>query len=230
MKFLLTNDDGYDAIGLRVLAAVAKEFGEVFVVAPRKTQSGCSHQYTFDRPIELVEVNDDWFSCDAFPADCVRIGLTTLVDEVDWVFCGINQGANLGTDVYVSGTVAAAREAAIFEKKSIAFSHYRMKDSSYEWSVCENLIRKLIPDLISRDMQKHEILNVNFPDGLSEKDANRCKIIDCPVDLSPLPFDYHRSGKKIRSNGKYQNRPRNTGHDIDLCLTGNVTISRMKIG
>ena len=59
MKFLLTNDDGYDAIGLRVLAAVAKEFGEVFVVAPRKTQSGCSHQYTFDRPIELVEVTDD---------------------------------------------------------------------------------------------------------------------------------------------------------------------------
>ncbi|MBC7817459.1 MAG: 5'/3'-nucleotidase SurE, partial [Planctomycetaceae bacterium] len=122
MKFLLTNDDGIDAPGLRLLAEIAREFGEVIVVAPDGVRSGCGHQVTNDRPLALTNVRPGEFACDGTPADCARLGLKHIAADVDWVLSGVNDGGNLGIDVYMSGTVAAVREAVLLGKPGIALS------------------------------------------------------------------------------------------------------------
>ena len=125
MKLLITNDDGFSAPGIQLLANVAAEFGQVTVVAPACQQSGISHRITFENPLNLVEKGTNAYSVDGTPADCVRVALSLWEGEFDCVLSGINDGANLGVDIYYSGTVAAAREATFFGLRSIAFSQYR---------------------------------------------------------------------------------------------------------
>ena len=95
MKVLLTNDDGWDAPGLESLVGVASKFAEVWVVAPLKQQSGISHQLTFEQVMDFSERGPRTFSLDGTPADCVRVGLTQLEQEFDWVLSGVNNGGIL---------------------------------------------------------------------------------------------------------------------------------------
>ena len=95
MHLLLTNDDGYDAAGLTALAAAARHFGEVTTIGPDGAFSSTSHQVTTHRPLTLVERSTNHYSLDAWPADCVRIGLVGLELAADWVLSGINHGGNL---------------------------------------------------------------------------------------------------------------------------------------
>ena len=129
MILLLTNDDGIDAPGLTALETACRGWARrVLVVAPKDPHSGCGHRETTDRPLVLEQVGLDRFHVDGTPADCVRLALTTLLrpagggdaggdpldrPQVDWVLSGINAGGNLGVDIHHSGTVAAAREAAL---------------------------------------------------------------------------------------------------------------------
>ena len=95
MKILVTNDDGIEAPGIAELARVAAKFGEVFVVAPERAHSGCGHQVTSDGVISVREITPQRWAIGGTPADCVRVGLSRLVPDADWVFAGINAGANL---------------------------------------------------------------------------------------------------------------------------------------
>src|SRR5262249_7116594 len=113
MKLLLTNDDGIEAPGLRALADAAAALGASVAVAPRHAHSGCGHRVTTDAPIRLIPHGPDWYALDGTPADCVRVGLHSVVPEADWVLAGLNEGGNLGVDVHHSGTVAAVREAVL---------------------------------------------------------------------------------------------------------------------
>src|SRR5262245_11374774 len=127
MKFLLTNDDGIDAPGLRALQQAAVALGESVLVAPRDHQSGCSHRVTTGTGIRLEERAPGEFALDGTPADCVRVGLHLLTRDATWVLSGINQGGNLGADVHVSGTVAAVREAALHGLPGVALSQYHKR-------------------------------------------------------------------------------------------------------
>jgi 5'-nucleotidase len=113
MKLLLSNDDGIDAPGLAALFDAAREFGEAVIVAPAGPQSGVSHAVTFERAVRLEERSPTHFALHGTPADCARLGLLRVVPDAKWVLSGINHGANLGADVYYSGTVAAVREAVL---------------------------------------------------------------------------------------------------------------------
>ena len=124
MNILLTNDDGWGAPGLRALESVAGAFGNVWTIAPRDHMSGISHQMTFEVPMTLDEKSNQSFALSGTPADCVRVGLAQLDISFDWVLSGINKGANLGSDIFVSGTVAAAREASLFGCRAIAISQH----------------------------------------------------------------------------------------------------------
>src|SRR5688572_2565088 len=104
MKLLLTNDDGIHAEGLTALAEAAKGLGEVIVVGPDETLSGCSHRVTTDRAFRVQLVGTDRYAVAGTPADCVRVGLARVAPHVTWVLSGINHGANVGADVYHSGT------------------------------------------------------------------------------------------------------------------------------
>ena len=122
MRILVTNDDGWDAPGLAALKTLAGQIGDVYVLAPRDPHSYAGHRVTTDGPLVLTETGAREFTLSGTPADCVRVAIATLFPEIDWVLAGINRGGNLGADLFTSGTVAAAREAALLGRPAIAVS------------------------------------------------------------------------------------------------------------
>ena len=132
MRFLLTNDDGIDAPGLAALERVVPNGGRPLIVAPSREQSGMSHAVTTHAPLILEAAGERRWAVDGAPADCVRVALHRFGGEVDCVLAGINSGGNLGSDVFYSGTVAAAREAALRGLPAVAVSHYRNRKLTEE--------------------------------------------------------------------------------------------------
>ena len=163
MKILITNDDGIQGPGIRMLAEWAKKLGEVTVVAPKKEQSGMSHAIDFITPVEIkrVELVDGVtaYSMASTPADCIRFGVIGLNEKYDLVLSGINKGVNVGADVVYSGTVGAIFEAARMGIKGIAFSAFpdgqevatKYLDKVYDYIVKNNLL------------EENPIYNVNIP-------------------------------------------------------------------
>src|SRR5688572_17400184 len=133
MKFLVTNDDGIDAPGLKALAEAAAQLGEAVVVAPTETLSGCSHRVTTSQPIRVIPRPLSAYAVEGTPADCVRVALHLVAPDVAWVLSGINAGGNLGADVWHSGTVAAVREAVLHGFPGIAVSQYRKRGMEVDW-------------------------------------------------------------------------------------------------
>ncbi|HEX9760013.1 MAG TPA: 5'/3'-nucleotidase SurE [Candidatus Acidoferrales bacterium] len=167
---LLTNDDGYGAPGLNALAAALAPLGEVIVVAPAVDQSGKGHSIvTASYPILASERRQPngavWYALDAPPATCARVGLENLLPRrPDVVISGINRGENLGINVYLSGTLGGAREAAILGVPAIAVSARTASPADYEKSGA--YIRQLIEQLRAQQMLKPGLfLNVNVPAG-----------------------------------------------------------------
>ena len=112
--FLLTNDDGIDAPGLAALERCARLIPDarVSVIAPVREHSMCGHRLTTHSPLRVERRGDDRWAVDGTPADCVRLALFALGIRPDWVLSGVNAGGNLGQDIHVSGTCAAARTTA----------------------------------------------------------------------------------------------------------------------
>ena len=109
MNILLSNDDGYDAPGIKKLASYLKKIAHVTIVAPDRNRSGASNSLSLDRPLTVTEVEKDYYYINGTPTDCVHLALTGLLDKMpDMVISGINNGANMGDDTIYSGTVAAA--------------------------------------------------------------------------------------------------------------------------
>ncbi len=128
MKILVTNDDGIDALGLRLLAKWATRYGEVTVVAPKRGQSAKSHAIDIANAFEIKKVpyleGVEAYSVDSTPADCVRFGIVGLKRKYDLVFSGINKGVNIGGDIVYSGTIGAVFEAAKLGSRAVAFSSF----------------------------------------------------------------------------------------------------------
>ena len=114
MHFLLSNDDGYQARGISMLATALARFGKVTIVAPDRDRSGASNSLTLDAPLRLMQASDNIYYVNGTPTDCVHLAITGMLEEEpDMVISGINAGANLGDDVLYSGTVAAAMEGSL---------------------------------------------------------------------------------------------------------------------
>ena len=224
MKILITNDDGIGADGIAMLEQAAKPFGEIITVAPNSALSGCGHQISLDCNLQLVEVGENRFQLNGMPADCVRIAVARF-GPFDWVLSGINQGANLGVDLFISGTVAAAREASQLSIPAIAFSQYRMNlTSQASWESSRLHTSHVLPKLFGRILDPGQFWNVNFPDV---PDLEQPEVIDCDVDTMALPMEYKSNGNAYRFAGDYHSRPRKKGTDVDCCFSGNITVSRV---
>ena len=123
MRILLSNDDGYQAAGLRLLADALANLAEITVVAPDRNRSGASNSLTLDAPLRVEQVESNVYSVNGTPTDCVHVAITGLLDdEPDMVISGINHGANLGDDVLYSGTVGAAMEGRFLGFPAVAVS------------------------------------------------------------------------------------------------------------
>lgn len=169
MKLLLSNDDGIFALGIRTLANTLAAAGhEIYVVCPDRERSATGHGLTLHDPIRAERV-DSFFnpgikawSCSGTPADCVKLGLWALLDEMpDFVLSGINQGSNIGTDVLYSGTVSAAMEGLIENIPSIAISVTSF--TAKEFQPAADFAVKLLGDLTENPLPHPLLLNVNVP-------------------------------------------------------------------
>ena len=163
MKVLVTNDDGYLATGIGVLASAARSLGEVTVVAPDREQSATSHSLTLHHPLRARRAPDGAFVVDGTPTDCVLVAVSELLaHRPDVVLSGINHGANMGEDVLYSGTVSAAMEATVLGIPSVAISY--TGDVFDELEVWEDRVRGLLLSLLQRDgLPPNTLFSVNLP-------------------------------------------------------------------
>jgi 5'-nucleotidase len=163
MRILCTNDDGYMAGGLGILAEAARSLGEVEIVAPDREQSATSHALTIHRPLRARKSTDGSYVVDGTPTDCVIMAVNELLGyKPDFCLSGVNHGANMGEDVLYSGTVAAAMEATVIGIPSVALSYTGIDFENLDgWSP---LLQGFLKQILAREaFPEHTLLNVNLP-------------------------------------------------------------------
>jgi 5'-nucleotidase len=163
MRILCTNDDGILGEGLNLLRRVAEDFAEVYVIAPDRERSAASHAITLDAPLRAEDVGPRAFALNGTPVDCVWVGVNKLLGEVrpDLIISGINRGANLGSDVIYSGTVAAAIEGSMKGIPSMALSFVGGPD--YPFDALEEPVRQVLTRFTRELPPSDTVYNVNFP-------------------------------------------------------------------
>ena len=185
-QILLTNDDGFDAVGLKALIDALSPLAKITVVAPARNKSACGHSLTLEKPLRMVCVEDDFYKIDdGTPTDCVFISISNLFKDgykPDLVISGINIGANMGEDITYSGTAAGAMEAVIHGIPAIAISQVckdRCQDIQNNWdfALAKEVIVKLVSKIFDNSfpLDERKFLNVNIP-PIKAEDCNGIKI------------------------------------------------------
>ncbi len=163
MRILLSNDDGYFAPGLEVLAGALAGLGDIVVVAPEQNCSGASNSLTLSRPLVLRKAASGFHYVNGTPTDCVHLAVTGMLDQLpDIIVSGINHGANMGDDTIYSGTVAAATEGYLLGIPSIAISLTSFEPKNY--ATAGQVARQLVERFIRNPIKEPVLLNVNVPD------------------------------------------------------------------
>ena len=230
MRILITNDDGYDAPGLDVLRQVASEFGEVVLVAPREEQSYMGHRVTTRQPLAVEHFAPGCYHVNGTPADCVRVALRGLGLEVDWVLSGVNRGGNLGSDIFTSGTIAAAREAAYLGVPAIALSQYVAAGRELDWRRTHAMVARSLRILRERAAEtRGAYWNVNFPHPENGVPLDHLELRECRPDTNPQDVRFERSDAGFVYCGRYQQRPRSEARDVELCFGGAITLSLLSV-
>jgi len=253
MKFLITNDDGFDGPGLAALHDALKPLGDVRVVAPLVCHSAKGHAVNTHSPLRIERRDVSPFGpidiLDSSPADCVRVGLRAPgADLPDFVIAGINTGANLGVDLFYSGTAAAAREAAILGVPSIAISRYMRPEFPVVWEELSRHVTSVVSQLISDPLRlpAGQFWNVNFPAVTDDQHPeeitfapqnvlshdivfqNAERTADQPDHVTLLEYsgDFRSRGKTDNCDVSHCFQQRITATPIDLCTTAPHTTVR----
>ena len=223
MTLILTNDDGIDAPGTQALrAALADQ--TTYVVAPDQHLSGCSHQLNRGGPISIQKREKDAFAIGGTPADCTRVALSHLYPEATWVLSGINAGGNLGADTYVSGTVAAVREAALMRVPGIALSHFIRKGQAIDWARATQLAARVVRTLMAEDLPPGCFWNVNLP-HLTATDPEP-DLVFCTSCTQPLPTEFKVEADQFYYVGEYGKRRHDPGSDVEVCFGGGIAVTK----
>lgn len=237
VRILLTNDDGINARGLRLLETIARKLGDVWIVAPADEQSGAGHSLTLSTPVRLRRHDDRRFSVTGTPTDAVMLALAHLMKDSppDVILSGINRGANLAEDVTYSGTVSAAMEGALAGVRSIALSQAYSREGLGDlvpFAAAEAWAGRVLTSLLEFETEPRTLINVNFPaiapdavkgirvcrQGL--RDYGRLRIVQ---RTDPRGYDYYWFGL-----GPMVETP---GHSTDLeaIADGFVSVSPMHL-
>ncbi|MDD4051473.1 MAG: 5'/3'-nucleotidase SurE [candidate division Zixibacteria bacterium] len=168
MKILLTNDDGVQAEGLRVLFKELRRFHDVLVLAPDREQSATGHSLTLSRPLRIYKHGPAFYSCDGTPTDSVLLAVLKIMNHKypDMIISGINHGPNMGEDIMYSGTVAAAIEGSLIGIPSMAVSMVNSVGADFIGAA--RFIRRLIRVYPSLDIHPSTILNINLPGKVTD--------------------------------------------------------------
>ena len=162
-QILVTNDDGVEAEGLRVLAEALSALGDITVVAPAEEKSAVSHALTVRRPLQLVKLGARWYSVDGTPTDCINVALSEVMGQIpDLVVAGINNGLNVGDDITYSGTVAGALEGVLLGAPALAVSLQR-SSGRMDYGPAAAVARRLAGAVLRQGLPRRTLLNVNVP-------------------------------------------------------------------
>ena len=226
---LITNDDGVTAPGIKALIESVEGLGKIVVVAPDKPQSGMGHAITIGNPLRLHEVhifkNIEAWQCSGTPVDCVKLAVDKILHrKPDLCLSGINHGANHSINVIYSGTMSAAVEAAIESIPSVGFSSLDY-DHEADMTVPKKYARTIVENLLKNPLDKHLILNVNFP-AASKSAIKGMKI--CRQAYAKYEEDFVErndpTGRKYYwLTGKFMNF--DTGKDTDVWALENNYVS-----
>lgn len=210
-RILISNDDGFDACGIKILEDVARTISDdIWVVAPKDQKSGASQSISMLKGgVKIYQEDERHFVVDGTPADCMVAAFYHIFKDQkkpDLVLSGVNKGANLGNDVLYSGTVGAASEAAWNNVPAIAFSQrrdHKNKDKDY-WNISEHFLPKVLDKLFKLSWPFSDvIINVNFPKCEIEE-VNGIKVV--------------KLGKHVREKGVVSASKED--NDIVLKITG----------
>ena len=235
MKILISNDDGIDSLGLKALVAAFAENGdEVFVAAPKSEQSGMAHAMTVHRPIEFAEREDfiplgakKAYFVDGTPADCVKSFLEFLSDEkINAVVSGINNGANLATDVVYSGTVGAALEGFLHDIPAFAVS------IDVASTIPLNAAAKEAATFVAKQMQKGgapTLLNINFPKAYqNDRPQYKATRLARRDYKNAYVFHTNNTGRKWLSvQGEIVDSQKGEGTDVFAVEHGFIAVTRL---
>jgi 5'-nucleotidase len=169
MRILLTNDDGVNAAGLKVLERIAARFSDdVWIVAPTEEQSGAGHSLTLTQPVRLRRLGERRFCVTGTPTDAVMMAIAHVMKDMrpDLVLSGVNRGANLGEDVTYSGTVSAAMEGALAGIPSVALSQSYAREGmgdTVPFAAAEAWAERVLSPLLGAPMEPRTLVNINFP-------------------------------------------------------------------
>ncbi len=232
MIILLCNDDGIEAEGLAALRrAAARSFpdAQLVTVAPAGPMSQVGHRVTTHEPLTVQRHGQSEWAVDGTPADCVRVALAHILRDQRpaWVLSGINHGGNMGQDIYISGTVAAAREAAYHGVAAAAFSHYLKRNLELRWDRAEEWVASVLANIGRQGCVAGELWNVNLPH--LEATEGVPEVIDAHPEEAPLPVAFREGPQGLHYSGIYADRPRGTGSDVDICFQGKISRSRLRI-
>ena len=159
---LITNDDGIHSPGLMALKESLAPLGKIVIVAPDRDNSAISHALTMNRPLRLIQLEEDVYTLDGTPTDCVSISLGKVLDRApDLLVSGINSGPNIGDDITYSGTVSAAIEGTMYAVPSMAVS--MAGDQPLNYAKADSLIRELAQRVINHGLPANTLMNINFP-------------------------------------------------------------------
>jgi 5'-nucleotidase len=237
---LLTNDDGFDAPGLAAMYAALEGLARLSAVAPAGPASSAGHSVTDRGTIRVerrrVEPFGPICAVHGTPADCVRLGLIELLDRrPDWVIAGINRGGNLGVDVFYSGTVAAAREAAILGIPAVAVSQY-VRGGEPDWPRAVAWTRTILQRLFEGPPDRRPpIWNVNLP-ALSPTEEPLDTIM-APLALTPVDVRYRHVPQSDAEGGdgtyefigEYSRRPAPPNTDVALVFDGHIVMTPLSL-
>ncbi len=177
MRILLANDDGVHAPGIRALYKELSPIHETTIIAPLEERSTTGHSLSLDKPLRLEKLEDNIYGCSGFPSDCVLMGVAHVMKEnrPEIVVSGINRGANLGQDLYYSGTVAAAREGTFHKVPSIAVSLvFNSLVEEHYYDVAATFIKWCLEMELAKHCGPMNLININVP-NLPMKQIKGCK-------------------------------------------------------
>lgn len=202
-KILVTNDDGFDALGLKALLKALSELKDVSitVVAPSSEKSACGHSLTLTRPLRFVEVDDDFYKLDdGTPSDCIYLSLNTIFEKEkpDLVISGINIGANMGEDITYSGTASGAMEAVLHGVRAISISQVCKNGcqniNEFNFDLAQYVVKEIVHKIFNDKfpLPNRKFLNINIP-RVSKKEFKGFKITKAGHRLYANDAHLHRN-------------------------------------
>ena len=238
MRILLTNDDGYHAPGLAVLERLARKFSDdITIVAPAEEQSGKGRSLTLTEPLRVRKFDDKRYAVAGTPTDAVMFALANIMrgGKPDLILSGVNRGANLGEDVFYSGTIGAAMEGALAGIRSIAISQrYGAEAPGHDvtFDTAESWGERVLGPLIAAPVDPRIVVNVNFPPILPDqvkgvrvvhqglRDYGRVKVIE---RTDPRGFAYYWMGL-----GRIEHTPA-ADTDLEAIEMGYITVTPLQM-